>query len=178
MQFQIKIITTSVENKGKYSMLEVTYKRIDTGKVEAKKLASFTGAAFTACAGAKPDDIFTITSEKNEKSGYWDWANAVAEPPGYAPQTQPVSAKPGAVSGGTVRSTYETPEERAKKQVYIVKQSCLNQAVAVLSVGAKNPPDDGAILQKAQKYVDWVFEDNKAEVPSLMDMPNDFPDVE
>lgn len=187
MRFAISVIksekTTKQGKTSSYIQNEVTYKRLDTGKIESKKFMSFvkqSEAIYKALSDCQMDDQFLVTSEKNEGTGYWDWTEIVAQVPG---QAAPVPATGSSVAARSttstpVRSSYETPEERAKKQVYIVKQSCLNQAVAVLSVGAKTPPEDGAILQKAQKYVDWVFEDNKAEVPSLMDMPNDFPDVD
>ena len=69
-----------------------------------------------------------------------------------------------------VRSTYETPEERAKKQVYIVKQSSINAAIQLLSVGAKQPPSTELVLTEAQKFVDFVFAEKKE---SLLDLPND-----
>ena len=173
MQFTIKIITTSVENKGKYNMAEVTYKRVDTGKVESKKLMSFVfPAVYAALATADSDSIWTITSEKNEKTTYWDWTVATAgEGAGGVSPKEAKAASPGTPT----RSTYETQEERAKKQVYIVKQSAIAQAVALLSVGAKSPPSTGLVLQQAQEFVDFVFAEGKA--PSLVDMPDDvFPD--
>ena len=52
----------------------------------------------------------------------------------------------------TNRSNFETPEERAKKQVYIVKQSSISNALVVLSVGAKAPPSAQSILDLAQIF--------------------------
>ncbi len=39
---------------------------------------------------------------------------------------------PGAASGRTTTSTYETPEERKIKQLYIIRQSSISNAIDVL----------------------------------------------
>jgi len=173
LEFNINVIQNNKNNAttttGKpYVVLELTYKNLVSGKLESKKLMPFgeTAAAHKALSAANAGDVFQITSVKNEKSGYWDWTQAKQQAPGSVAATPPT---------GNVRSTYETPEERAKKQVYIVKQSSLASAVQLLSIGAKQPPSTELILQEAQKFVDWVFAENKV---SLAEMPNDFPDVQ
>lgn len=171
MEFSINIIqnnkTNATTSTGKpYVALELAYKDLSTGKLGSKKLMPFgtTSNAHKVLSGANANDVFTITTVKNEKSGYWDWTDAKQAAPGSGTVT-PTPA---------VKSTYETPEERAKKQVYIVKQSSLATAVQLLSIGAKVPPSTELILTEAQKFVDWVFNDN---VP-LAEMPNDFPEVQ
>lgn len=157
-------------DKGGYQQIEVTYKGPD-GKLASKKLVSFGKGqkAAKALAEAKQGDSFTIEQEKNDK-GYWDWLNASQAAPGtqFLPQE-------GKSSGTPVKSNYETAEERAKRQVMIVKQSSLAQAVALLSVGAKQPPSRDLVLQEAQAFVDWILAEPKV---SLAEMPNDFPDVQ
>lgn len=175
MNFSIKVIATSVENKGKYNMAEVTYKRVDTGKVESKKLMSFVfPAVYAALATADSDSIWTITSEKNEKTTYWDWTLAVAGE--SAPSVSTKETKATSTGSTPVRSTYETQEERAKKQVYIVKQSALDRAVDICK--HNNPKGEitvGSVIAAAQPLVDWVFAEGKAV--ALVDMPDDvFPD--
>lgn len=125
--------------------------------------------AYKALAEAKQGDTYTITSEKNDKTGYWDWLSAV--------QGAPQEAVKNTTGGYSApKSTYETPEERAKKQIYIARQSSLDRAVQLLSIGAKTPPSDELIFNQAQKFVDWVF-DKKPPV-DLFELPNDMPDVE
>lgn len=54
------------------------------------------------------------------------------------------------------KSSYPTDEERAKTQVYIVRQSNITAAINTLSVGAKFvKPDD--VMALAKRYEDYVF---------------------
>ena len=53
------------------------------------------------------------------------------------------------------KSTYETSEERAKKQIYIVRQSSISSAIA-LYPKAKNEQ----ILETAKLFEDYVFGNN------------------
>lgn len=179
MQFSIKVIdvnNTHVPNaKGGYNKLEVAYKNLESGKVESKILMSFglTKDSYKALADAKNGDNFTIESEKkpgNDGKEYWTWMAASQ----LAPGEQMVQAKAPA-GNPAPKSNYETPEERAKKQIYIIKQSSLSNAVAVLGVGAKTPPKTEDIFALAQTFTDWVV---SQEVVKLQDMPDDFPDVQ
>lgn len=172
MQFVIEVIQTKVETKpsktGKtFQQCELTYKRLDTGKMEAKKLMSFTTPAiFSAASAAAAGSQWEVVSEKEGE--YWQWKSFTAIAPGATPSSKPVVA-------GTIKSTYETPEERAKKQVYIIKQSSLAQAIALLSVGAKVPPSTELVLQEAQKFTAWVMDTAPPKV-DLFDEDNDIPD--
>jgi hypothetical protein len=182
MQVKIKVI--SVENtyvptaKGGYNKLEVAYKNIDSGKVESKVLMSFglTENSYKALADAKSNDQFVVESEKKPgKDGkeYWTWLSASQQAPGTVMEPQVKTA------GTPVpKSNYETPEERAKKQVYIVKQSSLGSAIELLSIGAKTPPTKQDVLALAQEFTDWVFATQEAKQLGLADMPDDFPDVQ
>lgn len=175
MQIQINVISVSVETKptakGSYQMAVVTYKDLGNGKVAEKKVMSFKDKdVFTKVSQAKQGEILYVTMEKED--GYWNWKKVDAAPPGTTPQTaaaNPVSSSP---AGKT--STFETPEERAKKQVYIVKQSCLSTAAALLSIGAKQPPTPEAVIELADKFKNYVFE--VAPPPSLIEMENDLPE--
>ncbi len=185
MNVNIKVI--SVENtfvptaKGGYNKLEVAYKNLTTNKVESKILMSFglTANVYKALADAKPNDVFCIESEKKPAADgkeYWTWLSVAQTPP-----TNHNSMSEGQVSKPTsfpVKNTYETPEERAKKQVYIVKQSSLGSAIELLSIGAKTPPAKEDVLKLAQEFTDWVFQNQEVAQQSLADMPDDFPDVQ
>jgi hypothetical protein len=94
-----------------------------------------------------------VTTGKND-AGYDEWKSVA---PVGANNTTNV-ASPGV--SGTTRvsgSNYETKEERAARQVLIVKQSSLSSAVETLSPGAKAALDPNAVIELAQKYTDWVF---------------------
>jgi len=88
------------------------------------------------------------------ETGFIDWDDAEAVAPGNAIPVPQQEQKSMPAS----KSTYETPEERAKKQVYIVKQSSLSAAIDVLKHNnPKGTVDTQQALQVAQEFVDWVF---------------------
>lgn len=83
---------------------------------------------------------------------------------GHTPQ--PASATPasGKTYAASPKSTYETPEERAVKQIYIVRQSNIASAINLLSVGAKSAPPVDAVLEVAKQLEAHVFGSTKEEV--------------
>lgn len=176
MQLNITVVqvekTTKPTAKGSYQQLEVTFKNLESGKLESKKIMSFASKdAFNALVGAKQGDTFSVDAQKNDKTGYWDWVTVTQNAPGQEPQ-------PVGNQGKTytpAKSTYETPEERAKKQVFIIKQSALTNAREALSVGAKVPPAKEEITALAQYFTDWVMETPAPKVETLTDMDDDVP---
>ena len=143
--------------KGTYGQLTVTFKN-EEGKVEAKKLFDFAASEelFMKLKVSKKGDTFAIVREKNDK-GYWDWKE-------IATQTAPVG-KPA--SGGTyTKPTYETPDERAQRQVYIIKQSSLGHALTYLDGKDVTPAE---VMKLAQEFTDFVLsnrvQDTHDDVP-------------
>lgn len=166
---QISVLNVSIETKptktGKsYQQAEVAYKNLTfQGKVESKKLMSFGAQAdaFKTMSNAQPGQVFNITVIKND-AGYNDWTKAESSAEG-APDTSPkpasAYARPAATSAATapVRSSYETPEERAQRQVLIVRQSSLSTAADVLTTGAKTPPKSEEVISLAKEFEKYVF---------------------
>lgn len=107
---------------------------------------------------------------KNDK-GYTEWKSvnvgASSSVGATAPQSSNATTR---VSG----SNYETKEERAARQVLIVKQSSLSNAVAILATGAKTTPKTDEVIKLAQELADWVFETDKDD-GSIADMSDDIP---
>ena len=172
------INTTSKTGKP-LQQLEVAYKNNTFGgKVESKKLFGF-GAnkpAFEALTGAAQGSSFDITVSKND-AGYNDWTSC--KPAGATAPATPSSTGQVNEAKVQVKSTYETPEERAKKQVYIIRQSSISSAISALGVGAKSAPTSDAVLQLADVFFQWVMQDPEKTVKQdLVNIPNDFPDVE
>lgn len=168
-------ISTKPTAKSSYQIAEVAYKNLATGKLEGKKIMSFTNKeVFSEIAAAKSGEVFDVTSEKDEK-GYWQWTAVKRQAAGAAPAP---ANKGGAVGMATTspKSTYETPEERAKKQIYIVRQSSLSSAIDLLSVGAKTAPDVGKVVEVAKQFEDFVFGvggAKQADLGSEMMLPPD-----
>lgn len=177
---QIQIIATSVEtkptSKGSYQQLEVTYKNLTyQGKVESKKLMSFgaNASAFTALSDASAGSQWNVTVVKNAQ-GYNDWT-AVSPTTAADPATPSKPPIPEKTQMG--RSTYETPEERAQRQILIVRQSSLASAVATLTVGAKSlKPED--VVAVAKQYENYVFDIKDPGPSGFEDLPDfDVPQV-
>ena len=175
---QIQIVTTSIETKptakGSYQQLEVVYKNLTfQGKVESKKLMSFGAGAssFKALSESSAGGVYDITVVKNDK-GYNDWTSATMAVPGAASAAQ--ASYPGSLSkpNATPKSTYETPEERAQRQILIVRQSSVSSAVALLTAGAKSPPKAADVITTAKELEAYVFGVADAGPTGFDDIPD------
>lgn len=174
LSVDIKTVPTA---KGSYQTADVAYKNNSfQGKVEGKKVMSFgaTKDSFSTLALAQPGESYEVTIVKNDK-GYNDWVSmAKAEAGASSPA---VSAPAGGKApAATPRSTYETPEERAQRQVLIVRQSSLSAAVNLLLAGAKTPPLVENVLAIAKQFEDYVF--GKQALGPISEMENNFPQVD
>jgi len=172
MQIQIQFIDVSVEDKGKYKMAEITFKDLAKGQTSSKKLMSFSNpAVYKTLVDAKKGEVYTIEMQKNDK-GFWDWiaasiANSVNA--GSAGSPEAITKAAGSTSFTSPKSTYETPEERAKKQVYIVRQSSISAAIDTLKTDKKSP-SVSEVLDVAKQYESFVFGVTN-EPTKLADLP-------
>ena len=159
MQIEIVSVTeTEKTNKAgrKYSELEVIYKN-DEGKAQTKKLMSFSNpAVFKAVKSASAGDKMNVITQKDD-NGYWQWS-------GLGEDAKPATQAPQAATR-VAGSNYETKEERALRQKYIVRQSSLTTAVAIMSVGAKNL-DKYEVIALAEELEEWVF---RTEIDEIED---------
>lgn len=164
MLIQILNVTkTSAMSKANkpYEVLDIAFKNLTfQGKVEGKKLMPFgaNANAFNTLKNATGGN-YEITVVKND-AGYNDWTNAVPADSSAPAPTNEVYQPKAAVSNQAAPArvnTFETPEERAKKQVYIVRQSSISASVAALSVGSKNPPKANDVIDYAKQLEAFVF---------------------
>lgn len=145
--------THAAKNGRTYQSMEVTYKD-EQGKVNNKKLMSFSNpSVFKTISTLNKGDSLNVKTEKDQ-NGYWQWTGILEEGEKQVAQ-QPSS---GASSNTRVTgSNYETKEERAARQVMIVRQSSLSTAVASLAIGAKalapSPADVIAYAKQLESYV-------------------------
>lgn len=175
----VDIKTQPTKNGKSYQVADVAYKNNTyQGKVEGKKVMSFgaTKSAFDTLATANPGESYTVEIVKNQ-AGYNDWVSMVKGEASAAPAASSATKAPQA----SPKSTYETPEERAQRQVYIIRQSSLTNAINTLAVGSKTAPHPDAVVNLANRYVDYVLNGGvgglKAEPGPIEDMPNDFPEA-
>jgi len=163
---KIKILDVAVENivkgKSRYSKAAVTYTY--NGEARTQNIMSFTNPAIFKAVQEKVGQEVEITITKNA-AGYNEWASLddIGSPASApAPQGAPTPSSAPATTRVT-GSNYETPTERAAKQVFIVKQSSISAAINLATSNKeKATPDE--IIAVAQQFVDYVF-----ETPSSMD---------
>lgn len=176
MILTIEVLNIASETKqsasGKpYVMLDVAFKNLQSGKIEGKKLVPFgdSEVVYKVFKDAKAGNTFEVELVKGEK--YWNWTSAKQAVPS---NVQAATGGNGVSKSVTIgKSTYETPEERAKKQVYIVKQSSIGSALELLSIAAKTPPSTQQVIDVAQVFTDWVLASPSAPATSFDDIPED-----
>jgi len=172
----IEVIDSTIQTvpkkngKGTYDKAIVTFKDLTFGKVDSKQIMDWVEPeVFKTMAKAGKGQTYSIDREK-DANGYWVW-KTVARQDGEVSDSptkgqEPVSAK--AYSTQTTRSTYETPEERAQKQIYIVRQSSLANAIAYANGQGGAALSD--VLETAAKFENYVF--GKGIAGLTDDLPN------
>lgn len=163
----IEIIAVGSKQKIKtYYQVEVTYKDLDKDKVGAKKLMSFSyPEVFNTLSKAEKGENYEVTLKKEGE--YWNWVDvslSTGEPAVKKPAT---TETPTRVTGG---GTWETKEERLQRQIYIIRQSCLSNAITALAAGEAVPGQD-AIFSLAADMEQWVL--RKDPMKELINMPDD-----
>lgn len=178
MELNATVITVEldveIEKKdgGVYPGARLTYRGQD-GKIVDQcfhnNTFKYNAALKKTLATLKQGDAITIVKEK--KGEFWnvteirkggDSQNSNAMPPSSTPPK----------SGGN----WETPEERAKKQLYIIRQSSLGHAINLLASngGKKNPPEE--VISTAEMFVKYVMSGGQLEgIEALMEMEDDIP---
>ena len=168
--------THTAKNGRQYQSVEVMYKN-DQGQAQNKKLMSFANpSVFKAAQAWNKGDVVHVSTEK-DTNGYWQWtavgnADSVSDKRSDdAPATQGNAAKPATRVSG---SNYETSDERAARQVMIVRQSSLSNAVATLGIeGSKATAND--VITLAKLYEQFVLAGEALETPDFTDEPSDIP---
>jgi len=172
---QVTILSVSIEHmpgkNGGYDKAEVAFKG-DDGKVSGKNLVSFNAPeAFAVVKAASNGDILDVTTEKDAK-GYWQWVKVVKVDAAQAAAQQAVASTTKTTSATTTpRNTYETPEERVQKQIYIVRQSAINAAIATLASPDGIVVED--VLQLAREYEKFVYRKDEVKSEGFTDFKDD-----
>ena len=165
----IQVIKTELVKKGKAEAVEVSYKNLENGKVASKNVMSFHGA-FDVMKDAKEGQEYNVKAEK-DKNDYWIWGSASEGVVGT-----PKATGLRAVSQSAPRSTYETPEERARKQIYIVRQSSLATAVELFSVQGNTEANAQEVIEVADQFAKYVLDVSPDRLMvGIIDMKDDVP---
>lgn len=165
MQIQILSVTVNTvpTAKGSYQVAEVAYKD-EAGKVSGKKVMSFSNQkVFDALKIAQAGEVYTVASEKDAK-GYWQWTSIS--------KGADTSVKPQATSNPSPKSNYETPEERAQRQVYIIRQSSLTNAVSLLAATGDKKATPETVIAIAKQFEAYVL-DKAFDDGSISTLPED-----
>lgn len=170
--------TTKTSGNGRsYQEMEVTYKN-ESGQVANKKLMSFSNpSVFNHIKGlAKGDKLNVNTEKQTGKDGreYWQWTGIGSEgDESVATQSKPATQAGGRVTG----SNYETKEERAARQILIVRQSSLSSAVALVSATPTEPTTTDNVIAIAKQFEAYVFgsDANPTKEVNFDDMQDDIP---
>lgn len=148
----------TVAPKG-YTVVELAYKT-DEGKTKGMKLFGFgtQKANSEVAAAAQPGDVLEAVFQQNDK-GYWEFASlrSTGEKAAVATGSEPEvgSGKLGSVSS-PAKGNWETSDERAARQVYIIRQSSLSTAVAFYDVNKVKPSVED-VVTTAKQFADFVL---------------------
>lgn len=164
----ITVVHVDVSDAGtgrnKYQIAEVTYEAFGNKKVF--KVFSFVNPqVFKVLSGAKSGEQYNVTVGKNEK-GYDAWNAIEAATAKSDTATNATRAEAPRFSGDR-----ESKDEREAKQRYIIRQSSLSNAVALLTVGAKTTPKLDEVTALAEELVKFVYE--VQDPVDLFNQPND-----
>ena len=154
--------TTHTAKTGRsYQSIEVTYKNAQ-GQAQSKKLMSFANPdVFKATQDWNKGDVIDVATQKDAK-GYWQWTGIGAAAVASAEASSPVPATKTATR--VTGSNYETKEERAARQVMIVRQSSISSAINALSVGADSAPTASKVIKLAKEFESYVLDKGSNDI--------------
>ena len=156
MSYKITVLKVDVTKAPKgYFVAEIAYKTED-GKTKGMKVLDFVQKdVFKVVKDAKPGDILNANFEQNAK-GYWQFAHVVAT------GTKGDTTVPATASGSPAATTkspgnWETSAERATRQVMIVRQSSLSNAINFSELIGNKKADLEDIVAVAKVFEGYVL---------------------
>lgn len=168
---RLNVVVVEVEEKtGKkdkpYKVANVSYRKDGDPKMQSKMVVSFgkTEKAFLSLV-SNGKGSYDVEMEKND-AGYWDWLSATPAK-GEAPKPQQSSgAATFTDKQAPAKGNWETTEERAVKQRYIVRQSSLSNAIEYFNVTGNKKASIDDVIDVASKLENFVFEGPAASLTS------------
>jgi hypothetical protein len=152
MQVQIQEVSVETIQKGRNSYQSASVVHTANGKNSTKKIMSFTNpAVFNAVKDAAPGSMWDVDLKKEGE--YWNWVGIKALDGG----NEAAPPKAGTVATRPTTSTYETPDERKVKQLYIIRQSSISNALDYMKLTSNDSAGVEDVLTIAQEFVDFVY---------------------
>jgi hypothetical protein len=170
MQVIIKNVDVQWNGTGAKRWAKASVEYTYNGEARKQNVMSFSNPDVFKKVQELTGQTVEVELTKNDK-GYSEWKSV-----SVGQNQQPNSSANGS-SPTTTRvtgSNYETKEERAARQVLIVKQSSLSNAISLLTTGAKTPPAKDDVLNLAQDFTDWVL-DKPEDKTGFDNMSDDIP---
>lgn len=154
---RVKILDVNIENvvkgKSRYSKASVAYSF--NGEARTQNIMSFANPDVFKKVQELVGQETEVTLTKNA-AGYNEWSAVGDVGSSAASSEAPAAVGLAAAATRVTGSNYETPAERAIKQVYIVKQSSISNAIALCAATNADSSVEN-ILALAQQFVDFVF---------------------
>lgn len=182
-----KIIKTTAEpqSKGKanWTKLNVVFRNLDTDKIDGRNLVSFNKVAYEALKDAVRDEVYELTEVKNEK-GYDEIVKVTkldSAAPGVGSGETPSAANKATGTYTAPRSNYETPEERANRQVLIVRQSSITAALKFFELTKTKFSSVQDVTSLASDFENYVMNGPAPVKPAgllISDMLDDIPEAQ
>jgi hypothetical protein len=180
MEVQMGVQVPKANGGGSYPGSIITY-RDENGKLAEQAFHEnsfkYNGNLKLTLADLKAGEVFYM--EKEKKGDFWNVTGLHKGPKPMgsgeakaAPTTStsaPVTDKP---AGKVLGSNYETPEERARKQRYIVRQSSLTAALGIFTLNKEKATTED-IISVAKAFEKYVFEEDA--IQGVLDLENDIP---
>ncbi len=159
-------VTTKEGKFGKtFQEIDIEFQDLDDGRAKKKHLVSFNFKDFPKIVEAGIGSSWQITTKPAKDPQYVDWVDATPLPtPAPAGMVVAYHGERATPATPAYKSTYETPEERAKKQVYIVRQSSITAALAFFE-GKTNSV--AQVLDVAKQFEAHVFGQEQAQIPTV-----------
>lgn len=175
MGFQVKIQEVNVEKvnngKGGYEVANVNY--LYKGDAKTTKIMSFSNPQVFKDVQKYAGKTVSVETTQNGK--YTNWAKIEVVASEDSPTSAATSGYAAPGSKTPARSTYETPEERAQRQLMIVRQSSISNSISFIkefsSPAALEGVDMDVVLGIAQQFVDFVYK--KEDLAGKEDWPDE-----
>lgn len=161
---QVSIVNVDIEVKKPgargWSMATVTY--VQNGETKRQNVVSFSNPQVFKDVQKYIGEDVDVEIGQNDK-GYPEWKRIVGGGVAASPVAGAGTQAPPAAATRVAGSNYETREERARRQVLIVRQSSLSNALDYYKITNGTSVTSEEVRELAQEFADWVFAQDDAE---------------